>query len=156
MAQISFNADFKIRVVLPLVTKPLGSEQRQRVGASGAFPYQPRPQIETKASLTRDLGELPSAEERSEKLKTRFNNMLIDLEKIRKAIRKRAKNIAFEYDPLLTKNEAYADAEETLFGFASGVITYDQYEQLLEFEKKLDAWIRHASIANGGALNVGA
>jgi hypothetical protein len=82
--------------------------------------------------------------------------MMIDLDKIQKAIRKRAKNIVFEYDPNLTKNEGYANAEESLFGYASGTITYDMYEQILELEKKLDGWVRHASVANGGALNVGA
>lgn len=156
MAAISFNADIKIRVVLPLVTKQLNSSQRERVGASGAFPYQPRPQIDTARSFAESEERTIDNTERSEALKKRFDNMMIDLDKIQKAIRKRARNIVFEYDPNLTKNESYADAEETLFGYASGTITYDMYEQILELEKKLDAWIRHASVANGGTLNVGA
>ena len=156
MAQISFNADVKIRVVLPLVTKQLGSNQRDRVGASGAFPYEPRPQIDTAKSFSEAEEITISNEERVSALNKRFDTMLLDLDKIQKAIRKRAKNIVFEYDPTLTKNESYADAEETIFGVASGTITYDMYEQILELEKKLDAWIRHASVANGGTLNVGA
>ena len=94
-----------------------------------------------------------SNKERANKLHGRLEDLLSEIEKVKAFMAKKAKNVVFEYDPSLTQNEIYADAEETLFGVASGTITYAMFEQILNFEEKIDRWIAHQSIANGGTLN---
>jgi hypothetical protein len=155
MARISFFTDVQIQVIFPFFTKSLSSTQRERVIATGSFPYIPKPQVEsvqatsTSVNLPREL----SVDERIANLKNDFNEMLERLRKIKKATERRTKNIVFEYDPLLTENEAYTDAEETLFGFASGTITYAMYESILDFEKKVDRWIGYDAMIKAGSAN---
>lgn len=155
MARISFFTDVEIHVIFPFFTKSLSSTQRERVITTGSFPYVPKPQVEsveatsTSLNLPREL----SIDERVANLKSNFDEMLERLRKIKKATQRRAKNVVFEYDPLLTSNEAYADAEETLFGFASGTITYAMYESILDFEKKVDKWIGYDAMIKAGSVN---
>lgn len=155
MARISVSADVQISVIFPFLTKSLSSSQRDRVLATGSFPYIPKPQVATaQASSVREIiDEQPTTEDRIKNLKTDFDEMLARLKKIKDATRRRAKNIVFEYDPTLTENESYSDAEETLFGFASGTITFAMYESMLEFEKKIDRWIGHKAISQEGLQN---
>lgn len=155
MAKITVFSDVQIRVVLPFVTKSLNEDQRERVLATGTFPYIPKPQVESvqAVSVRQISDETLETDKRINRLKVDFDEMLAKLKRIKDAARRRAKNIVFEYDPLLTENEAYTDAEETLFGFASGTITYSMYESILEFEKKLDRWIGHKAISQEGLPN---
>jgi hypothetical protein len=155
MARISVFADVQIIVVFPFLTKSLKEDQRERVLATGTFPYVPKPQVESiQAASSRQISdELLDTTGRVDRLKKDFDDMLKRLAKIREATRKRAKNVVFEYDPTLAENESYADAEETLFGVASGTITYAMYESLLDFEKKLDKWIGHKAISQEGLPN---
>jgi hypothetical protein len=155
MARVSIFADVRISVVFPFLTKSLKEEQRERVLATGIFPYVPKPQVESvqAASVRQVVDESIDTDRRISRLKVDFDDMLNRLRKIKDAARRRAKNIVFEYDPVLTENEAYTDAEETLFGVASGTITYSMYESLLEFEKKLDKWIGHKAISQEGLPN---
>jgi hypothetical protein len=155
MARISFFTDVQIHVIFPFFTKSLSSTQRERVITTGSFPYVPKPQVESVEATSASLN-LPrelSIDERVASLKSNFDEMLERLRKIKKATQRRAKNVVFEYDPLLTNNEAYADAEETLFGFASGTITYAMYESILDFEKKVDKWIGYDAMIKAGSAN---
>lgn len=155
MAHINFNADVKIKVVFPLVTKSLKGDDRGRLNTTGAFTYSPKPQVDSAQSAITavDFKEPVSNKVRAAKLRDNLGDLLTEIEKVKGFMAKKAKNIVFEYDPLLTQNELYAEAEETLFGVASGKITYAMFEQILNFEEKVDRWIAHKSIANGGSLN---
>lgn len=155
MAVVNFNADIKIKVVFPNVTKSLKGDDRTRINTTGAFTYTPKPQVATAQSVMTDVEfkEPLSNKERANKLHGRLEDLLSEIEKVKAFMAKKAKNVVFEYDPSLTQNEIYADAEETLFGVASGTITYAMFEQILNFEEKIDRWIAHQSIANGGTLN---
>jgi hypothetical protein len=155
MAQVTFNADMRIRVVFPTVTKSLRIDDRKTLTASGTFAYTPKPQVDSaQSSLSeKDVTGTTSTTDRTANLIGDLDDLLKEIAKIKKAMRKKAKRVVFEYDPLVTANEAYADAEETLFGAASGTITYDMFESILDFEAKVDAWISHQSIANGGNLS---
>lgn len=155
MARITLYVDVQITVFFPFFTKSLSANQRERVIATGSFPYVPKPQVESvqaTAATSAALQEL-SVDERIANLKKDFDDMLERLKKIKKATQRRAKNVVFEYDPLLTENEAYTDAEETLFGFASGTITYAMYESILDFEKKIDKWIGYDAMIKAGSVN---
>ena len=155
MALINFNADVRIKVVFPYVTKSLKDTDRSRVTATGSFTYEPRPQVESAHSVFEDTAStVPlTVKQRSINLQSTLGDLLAEIAKIKKFMAKKAKNIIFQYDPVETRNESYADAEETLFGVASGVIDYGKFEKILELEEKIDRWIAHQSIANGGTLN---
>lgn len=155
MAHINFNADVKIKVIFPLVTKSLKGDDRTRLNTTGSFTYTPKPQVDSAqgAIMAADFKEPVSNKTRAAKLQSNLGDLLAEIEKVKAFMAKKAKNVVFEYDPNLTQNELYADAEETLFGVASGTITYAMFEQILNFEEKVDRWIAHQSIAGGGSLN---
>ena len=155
MAAVDFNADFQIKVVFPFLTKGLKNDDRSRIEATGTFSFTPRPQVDTSTSATNQvtLKQGQTDKERAAKVSDKLGDLLDEMGKIKKVFRKRSQNIILEYDPILTENEALADAEETLFGFASGTITYEMFEQILEFEAKVNKWLSHRSIANGGRLS---
>lgn len=155
MAQINFNADFKIKVVYPYLTRSLTKDDKTRIGATGSFRYTPKPQVDSaqSANTTANYKEPASTKERAAKLQDGLLDLLKQIEQISQSMSKRAKGVVFKYDPALAENEEYTDAEETLFGFASGVITFDMYKQILDFEEKIDRWIGHQSIENNGKIN---
>lgn len=155
MAAVNFNADIRIRVVFPLVTKSLKGDDRTRLNTTSAFTYTPKPQVDAVQSAISkvEFKEPATNKQRAAKLQGKLGDLLDEIEKVKKFMAKKAKNVVFEYDPALTQNELYADAEETLFGYASGKITYEMFEKILNFEEKIDRWIAHQSIANGGSLN---
>lgn len=155
MAQISFKVDTKIKVIFPFMTKGLKGKERSRINTTGAFKFEPRPQVDTSqgAQSRLNVREPASDRERAKKLGENLGNLLEEIARIKKVFRKRSQNIILEYDPGLTENEPLTDAEETLFGNASGTVTYEMFEQVLDFEAKLNKWLGHQSIANGGQLS---
>ena len=155
MTPVNFNSDFRIKVVFPFLTKGLKTDERERIEATGTFSFTPRPQVDTSTATTNKvtLKEGQTDRERAAKISNQLGDLLEEIEKIKNVFRKRAQNIILEYDPVLTENEALADSEETLFGFASGTITYEMFEQVLDFEVKVNKWLSQRSMANGGQLS---
>lgn len=145
----------KIRVVYPQLTKKMSGSDKSYLGQTGTFKYEPRPQVETAQVGNTEVNFSPSTpeKERFSKLGENLDDLIAQAEKIEAAFRKRAKNIVVEYDPTDAQNESLTDAESTLFGAASGRITYAMYERILEFEDKINKWISHQSIINDGKLN---
>lgn len=155
MASINFNADMKIKVVYPQLTKKMSGSDKSQLGQTGTFKYEPRPQVETAQASNTEVNFSPSTpqKERFNKLGVDLDDLISQAEKIEAAFRKRAADVVVEYDALDIANESISDAEATIFGVASGKITYAMYESMLEFEDKINKWISHQSIINDGKLN---
>jgi len=155
MALISFNADMKIKVVYPQLTKQMSGSDKNYLGQTGTFKYEPRPQVETAQANNTEVNFSPSTSEkdRFNKLGENLDDLIAQAEKVEAAYRKRAEGVVVEYDVTDANNESIVDAENTLFGGASGKITYAMYERILDFEDKINKWISHQSIINDGKLN---
>jgi len=155
MAAENRSFDVRINIIFPLLTKSLNDKDVDRIKATGAFNFESRPQVDTA------IGELASlsfekttgTKERVENLKKEFNNMLGDFARLEKAMEKKASHIVLKYDPEVAENETLTDAEETLFGVATGEITYQMYKKVLDYEHKVNKYISHQSVENQGAFS---
>ena len=155
MAAITEDFDIKIRVVFPYLTKSLPKDDSDTITATGNFNFEPPPQVETPIGATTTSSPIkginPSA--RADTLKSNLNSLAADFDNIQEAFRKRAKHIALKYDPELAQNESLANAEISIFGFASGEITYEMFDLVIDYENKIDKYISHMSIENEGVLS---
>ena len=155
MAAVTENFDVKIRVIFPFLTKSLPTDDSTRINATGNFNFEPPPQVDTAqgAVVSQSSVKEISKPERVQNLKTGLDELMDDFDLIQKVMRKRAGHIALNYDPELTKNEALASAEMDLFGASSGRITYAMFEEVLAYHEKINKYISHMSIENGGPLD---
>lgn len=154
MPAISETFDVKIRVVFPFLTKSLSDDDSSAINATGNFNFNPPPQVSTVSSqISENIVKEQTTKQRKERVREGLTGLLDDFDKIFRAMRERAQHIVLTYDPELAQNEALADAEEKIFGAASGRITYDMFEQVLEFQSKVDKYISHSSIENGGTID---
>lgn len=155
MAAVTDNFDVKIRIVFPFLTKSLSEDDSDRINATGNFNFEPPPQVDTAQGAI--ISESPIQElsktERIENLKNELAEMLDEFDKIQEAMKAKAKHIVLVYDPELTKNEALAEAELELFGTQSGRISYEMFEEVLAYQEKINKYISHMSIENGGPLD---
>jgi O-acetylhomoserine/O-acetylserine sulfhydrylase-like pyridoxal-dependent enzyme len=155
MAAVTDDFDVKIKVVFPYLTKSLPTDDNERINATGNFNFDSRPQVDTAQGTI--VSESPEAAistaERVDNLKTGLQELLDDFDRIQAAMKEKAKHITLVYDPELTKNEALASAEAEIFGGAGGVITYEMFEQVLAYHEKLNKYISHLSVENGGTLD---
>lgn len=154
MTDISKSFDVQISVVFPFLTKSLKDKDSKTIKASGSFNYQSPPQVNTavgaKVSINYEKAE--SIDERVSRMKRELSQMIDDFDRVKKVLEERSKHIALRYDPELAQNESLADAEETLFGTASGNVDFNMYKSVLEYEEKIDRYISHQSIESEGAF----
>jgi hypothetical protein len=150
----SKNFDFKIDIVFPFLTKDLKDKDSDKINATGNFTFVSRPQVDTAVGPITSLNfeKISDKNDTVKRLKNGFASILGDIERIEKAMEAKARHITLKYDPELSENEALAEAEESIFGLASGNITYGMYKEVLDFENKIDKYISHQSIENGGVL----
>lgn len=158
MAYIEKTVDVLIKVVHPFLTKSLSSKDSSRLKATGTFNYVGQEQVDIgQSSLSSDnFSQDKTAQDKAEEIQDGLKKAINDINRIQEAIAKKANHIVFRYDPELAENEAIAQAEEDIFGFASGVITYEKYVAILEFEEKINKFISHMSIENEGNFSVSA
>jgi len=158
MAQVTNNFDVKIRIVHPLLTKPLPSTDRNRIQATGSFTFEPPPQVDVGQGpvSSLDLRQDEALEDKIQSVRNGLEKAIDDIDRLEELLRKRSGHITFRYDAELADNEDIALAEEDIFGFASGAITYDMYMGVLKFEEKINKFISHMSMENEGAFRVSA
>lgn len=149
------NFDVRIQIVHPLLTKSLNKQDKSTLKATGSFKFDPRPQVDVATSSLLQENFVPAEEpsDRVENLKTDLSSIFSDLEKIEEAIKKRAGHITLEYDPEVAENESLANAEEVIYGNASGSITYERYKSTIDFMSRVDKFISHQNVENRGVLS---
>ena len=154
MAAITESFDVKIRVIFPFLTKSLPEDDNDRINATGNFNFEPPPQVDTAQGsvITNSPQAETSKTERIQNLKDGLSGLMDDFDRIQDSMRKKAKHITLRYDPEITQNESLANAEEALFGSASGAITYEMFEEVLAYNEQINKYISHMSIENGGTV----
>jgi hypothetical protein len=155
MANISASFDVKISIVRPFITKDLSFDDITKIKESTTLKYET---IQTKTPE----GSLEVEEDTEDEIQNNFDKELNKLEELYQgfdAASKRAeeamKKIAFTYDTSDPALESLADAEATVFGSATGIITFEKYKKLLAYEDVINRELQESMVESGGQLDVG-
>ena len=149
--QIVKNFDAKIRVVYPYITKGISDSDSERINRNTLMKYEPQKTIVSPTSIS--ATEKPVAqEERVKDLMKSLHTTHKKMGQLKKIGKKGIENVVYEYDVDDLDNEMLGDAEESLFGAATGKITFAKYQRALAYSRLIDAEIRRRTVANGGSL----
>lgn len=154
MASVSLSFDVKISIIRPYITKSLGNNDISRINETTNLKYESlktlTPQsLNTTESISEEevLSFLDESVQALDSLHQDFDDLASKAEQA-------LKDIVFTYDVKDPQNETLANAERSLFGFASGIITFAKYKQLDELEKVINEEIQNRMLENGGTLDV--
>lgn len=155
MASISLSFDVKISIIRPYITKSLGGNDISRINETTNLKY------ESLKTLTPQALGTPSNEINDEEVLSFLDQSIKELDTLSENFGDLAakaeqalKDIVFTYDVKKPEYETLANAERSLFGFASGIITFAKYKQLEELERIVNEEIQNRMIENGGKLDV--
>lgn len=155
MASIALSFDVKISIIRPYITKNLNGNDLNRINQTTNLKYESlktlTPQaLGTQLDVVDDeavLSYLDSSLKELDQIHQEFDDLSQKAEEALKAI-------VFTYDIALPENEPLANAERSLFGFASGIITFAKYKKLEELEQIINREIQERMVENGGTLDV--
>lgn len=157
MATIIQSFDVKISIIRPYITKNLSDQDSSRIVQTTNLKYESLKTLTPQGVKSEEA--VPSDSEVFDYLKQsiaeldQINNDFGDLEKMAdEALAK----IVFTYNVEDPENETIAEAERTIFGYASGSVTYSKYQTLLDYEQILNREIQERMVNNGGTLDVSA
>jgi len=157
MALIQKSFDVKINVVYPHISKTIPEKDSERIQTTNFFKYESQKTVQQPdLSLYQPDSEeeAKTNENRLEALDGELEQMEGEFKRLENRADKAFANYVYEYDLTDPASEDVANAEEALFGVATGVITQAQYKKVLELLDVLDEVLVDATIANGGTLNV--
>lgn len=147
--------DVKINVIFPHITKSMPTKDSQRIQQTTFFKYEPQKSVaQTEGSLSFTTEEEETNEQKMDNLNIELETIKGDFKRLENQADKAFKNYAFAYDINNTQNEALRNAEEAIFGSATGIITQDKYKKVLNLMSAIDELITEQTIENGGSLNV--
>lgn len=158
MANIQKSFDVKVNVVYPHISKTIPVKDSDRIQTTNFFKYEPQKAVQQPdLSLYQppDDGEVQTNESRMKKLDAQLEQMQDDFKRLEDKTEKAFKDYVYEYDLLDPASEDIANAEEAVFGIATGIITQAKYKKVLELLDTVDEMIVDGTIENGGTLNVG-
>jgi len=159
MATITENFDVQISVITPKVTKNLKKRDLDRLTATNNIKYTAQKSTDASSSpLINNQVYSVDDEVKSDAdyLLDEFEDILGEIERIQSVVDKRSKDLYIEYNPYSAENEALAQAEETLFGYASGKITYEMYKQVIEYNERINKYLSQKSINSNGGVSLAA
>lgn len=155
MATITQSFDVKITIIRPYITKDLSNEDISRIRQTTNLKYESLKTLTPQG--TKQIEELPTDEEVLSYLEQSVNELdqiHKDFDDLTTRAEESLNKIVYTYDVSNPDNEITANAERTIFGSASGVITFAKYKKLIEFEEILNREIQERMINNGGTLDV--
>lgn len=154
MATVSKIYDVKINIIRPYVTKNISVTDTVKINETTALKY------ETLKTVTPE-GSLQEPGYTDEEVVNYLSNSIKELDEIYDAfddLSKRAEkelsDVVYTYDISLPENEMIANAERSLFGSASGIITFAKYKKVLAFDQILNREISERMVNNNGVLDV--
>lgn len=154
MATIKKFFDIKINIVRPYITRNISDSDSLKINQTTSLKYETLKTLAPEGvAVTSELsdeevsGDLLDLSKRLDKLCESFEDMMARAEKT-------LKQIVFTYDVTLPENETIANAERNIFGSASGVITFEKYKKVLDFEEILNRELLERMIENNGVLDV--
>lgn len=158
MASIQKSFDVKINVVYPHISKTIPEKDSERIQTTNFFKYEAQKAVQQpELSLYQpsSINEPETNETRMKKLDTELEEMESDFKRLEDKTEKSFRDYVYKYDLKDPGTEAIANAEEAVFGVATGLITQDKYKKVLELLDTIDEMLVEATIENQGTLNVG-
>jgi hypothetical protein len=144
MTPITIDFDFVIKVIRPKFIQGLDSDVGPVISASGDFVYTSPPSIGT-SKLASQVS-LPSPTSEAD-LVARYLKDLDDLEdqinKLSAVIDSRCKHIIVNYNPQDPNDELITEACSTIYGSASGSISYEMYTSAIKTLNQLERTVAH-------------
>jgi hypothetical protein len=158
VANTQKSFDVKVNVVYPHISKTIPEKDSKRIQTTNFFKYEPQ-----KAVTQPDLSlyqppeekEAETNETRMKKLDGKLEEMESEFKRLEDKTEKSFQNYVYTYEIDDASTEAIANAEEAIFGVATGIITQAKYKKVLELLDTIDQMLVDATIENGGKLNVG-
>jgi len=150
--QVTKNFDVKISVVHPYLTRNISEKDSERISRNTLFKYEPQKAIETPQLASQSVAdEEESSADVAAKLIQRFKDIYDGFDTLREKAANRLSDIVYEYDVTVLENEAIAVAEESIFGAATGTITFKKYKQAIELSELIEEEIRRRATLQGAA-----
>ena len=143
--QVTKNFDVKISVVHPYLTRNISEKDSERISRNTLFKYEPQKAIETPQLASQSVADVAA------KLIQRFKDIYDGFDTLREKAANRLSDIVYEYDVTVLENEAIAVAEESIFGAATGTITFKKYKQAIELSELIEEEIRRRATLQGAA-----
>lgn len=154
MAMVSKSFDVKISIIRPYITKNLSEDDFSKINQTTALKYE-------SLKTTAPQGSLGDPDISNEEVTDYLGDAVKELdaiydgfEDLRAQAERELNTVVYTYDFGLPENEMTANAERSLFGSASGVISFAKYKQVLAFEQILNREISERMVNNGGILDV--
>lgn len=155
MTFLEKSFDVKISIIRPYITKEMKDSDLSRINQTTNLRYESL-SIVGPQSLGSGLSEMEEEEVLSyldESIKE-LDEIYNRFDDYSKRSEEAIKNIVFSYDVSKEENEITANAERSIFGSATGLITFQKYKKLIELEEILNREIQERMIDGGGTLDV--
>lgn len=148
--QIKKNFDVKISVVFPYLTKNISEKDSERISRNTLFKYEaqraiPTPQLAAEPVTTQEEEEDSPAT----KLAKRFKKIYDDFDALKRQAEKNLEGVVYLYDVTSLNYEDIATADESIFGWASGEITFTKYKQAMEMKEMIEEEMQRREIQKG-------
>lgn len=157
MATIQHYFDVKINVVFPHISKTIPEKDSERIQTTNFFKYEAQKSVQ-QPDLALFAPQEEEVDETNEDRVKRIDNELEVMEDDFKRLEDRAdkafKDYVFVYDVTDPAFEQLKEAEEAIFGVATGRITQDKFTKVLDLIDVVDEMVIDATIENRGELNV--
>lgn len=154
MAQISIDFDYLLKVIRPILTKPLANKDKTILITTGDFKFtSPKPVILESQAIAPTLSPIQyTKEDKATYYEAELDNLYNELDKYGKVIDKKCKHLLVYYFPEKKEHEYITESCSKIFGDSSGIITYDMYSKAVAQMQKLDKLLAHRAAENNGTL----
>lgn len=153
MALIKKSFDVKIKVYYPHLSHSIPQKDSRRIQSTNFNKYEPQKTIE---STVRSV-ETPVRETEvslMERITDEYKSLENDFSRLEEKAGDRLKSLVYNYDPSIPGSDAMMEAEVSVFGTASGRITFDMYKQALGLKEAIDELMQEEALDNDGELKV--
>ena len=155
MALTTKSFDVKINVVFPHVTKTMPTKDSDRIQQTTMFKYEPQKTVAQPELLsTVSATEVENNNDRLSRVNDELEEIKTDFIAMEEKANIAFKNYSYTYDVEDPRNETLKNAEEAIFGIATGIITQAKYKKVLDLISAVDSKLVDLTIQNGGGLNV--
>ncbi len=152
MSVVTKTFDVRIDIKRPYTTKNISTDDFSKIIQTTTLKYE---SLKTTSAQAPDQDQLePETENPLAKAIAETDQLYEGFEDLAAQAEKDLNSIVFTYDTSLPENELIAEAERSLFGSASGVITFSKYKKVLAYEQIINRQISENMVTNGGTLDV--
>lgn len=151
---ISKRFDVKINTIRLKRNKDLSEKDSNRIERKKDFIFTPQKTITEIPQFSRkDSIELQSNSDSLTDIISELNEIQSNFQRLEEMNDRGISNFLYQYNTLDPQKELIKNAEEEIFGTASGAISYSKYKELLALSNIIDELLIERTIQNGGLIN---